>query len=222
MFDAFREKNNSDQTNDPTIIVQERGGNGSWRVPSADGILIGLLLPAIQTDGKSAGLLAGSVQIPDAEGLVRTILPYIEQDSVYPAIGVDSGVSSFIGPFTCPQDLSSLIGLLLPAVQGNFKPHELLFLNSAGKEVGRAGIIGPDAKRGTISSFFDISVVNDIMTINQRMDGSVKTVVSAPTPDAILIGLLLPAVQRNGARVGLLGGSLQTPSATVGFNAVND
>jgi hypothetical protein len=221
MFDAFREKNGASQTNDPTIIVQERGGDRSWRVPSADGILIGLLLPAVQADGKSAGLLAGSVQIPDAEGRVNTILPYIEQDSVYPAIGVDSGVSSFVGPFTSPAGVSSLIGLLLPAVQGNFSPHQLLFLNSSGKEVGRAGIIGPDNKGGAFSSFFDIFVADDYLTINQRTaDGSVKTI-TAPTTDGILIGLLLPAVQRNGARIGMLGGSLQTPGATVGFNAVN-
>jgi hypothetical protein len=96
-----------------------------------------------------------------------------------------------------------------------------VFFNGDGKAVARAGIIGPDNKLETFSSFIDIWYDDTAIRIDYRQaDGSVKTI-DVDSADGILIGLLLPAVHRNGKRVGLLGGSLQTPGATVGFQAVN-
>ena len=62
-------------------------------------VLIGLLLPAVQRNGESAGVIAASTQLLDADGSVRTILPYIEQDNLYRAGNIAAG-PALTDPFT--------------------------------------------------------------------------------------------------------------------------
>jgi hypothetical protein len=203
------------------LTVKQRGTRNVWTFSVADGNLIALLLPAVQDNGKPVGLVAGSAQFVNGDGIVNGILPFVSLDPGKP----QGDGAAFAGPFTAPGGLSSLIGLLLPAVQkvlpavqGNFKPFELLVLDSQGNTVARASIIGPEGKQGAFSAFFNVFFGDGSVRVDQRQaDGSVKTIGQGSSSDGMLIALLLPAVQKNGQTVGPLGGSLQTPTAVVGF-----
>jgi len=221
-FDVFWDL--SSEARQPMLAIKERGGDREWHVPSPDGILIGLLLPAVLPNGRQVGMLAGSVQVMDEEGQVSHILPYIEQDNLT-GDRAGTGGPSFIGPFTCPSDPSSpaglegvLIGMLLPAVQKVRAPHRFLLWNSTGKLIGDIRMIPPDDANRWFGVHFDIVMGDGSVRVMQRGGGLVA---EGSSPDGILIGLLLPAVLQGNQAVGMLGGSLQSPKETVAFQEIS-
>ena len=203
-----------------SLVVKERSGKRVWEVPTHDGILIALLLPAVQRNGRTVGFLAGSVQVGGAEGQVSQILPFIEQSSLK-SESEGTGIS-FVGPFTAGPGEAILIGLLLPAVQKVREAARFVLLNSDGKLVAQDRIIAPpESQSGPFTAFYELLLGDGSVRVERRMaDGSVR-VGEGASPDGILIGLLLPAVQSGDRTVGLLGGSLQTPSTTVAFQEAN-
>jgi hypothetical protein len=199
---------------DPLLVISERGANNVWRVPSSTGVLIGLLLPAVQPDGSSAGILAGSAQIIGEDGSVGDLLPFTQLGGLVGHTGgVNAGVS-FVGPATLAGNTTSLIGLLLPAVQRAREPHRLLLLNSLGDPIASIPLPAPEQQMDTplFGAQCLVFFAGGSVRVEQVLgDGSVRFVSNGVSPDGILIGLLLPAVQVGDKTVGPIGGSLQIP-----------
>lgn len=105
-----------------------------------------------------------------------------------------------------------LIGLLLPAVRNEASPFRLQLIDGTGTTLYDIPIA---AKTKRIDSFFDVFYQK-----SELGDGSVHVIDKATgqeigkgkKTDGILIALLLPAVQRNGERIGAIAGSVQIMS----------
>jgi hypothetical protein len=127
------------------------------------------------------------------------------------------------GPFQLQNGERVLIGLLLPAIQKVRESPSFSILDSSGKELFRARPGPPtDPNASFFSSFFDITYraaspngggVFDIRGKGTPGGGDIVTV---PTADGVLIGLLLPAIQPNGMTASPLATSMQSFNANGG------
>lgn len=200
-------------------IVDRTGQSAELRVPTQHSSLIGLLLPAVR---KGPALLAGSVQVLGPEGRPTEVLPYIEQDNIYLAAGGEAS-HFFVGPFVTPPGETSLIGLLLPAVQ---KVREggarLRLLDGAGNAVApeiQFSEGGRALQAAAVSAFHNPA--NGLFELEIRMgDGSVRSLEIPAPQDGILIGMLLPAVQKV-REAAPLGGSVLVGSQSLALQKVS-
>lgn len=210
------------------LSVWERGGRGEWHVPS-DGILIGLLLPAVQENGASAGMLAGSVQVRGAQGWVVDILPFLEQDNhLGHTGGSNRGTGhSFAGFFTVPPGERMKVALLIPAVQGirHAPPRpqayvRLLIIVANSKPLAEVPLPQPaDLQAPYFPANFSIHYADgSVRFIRDTISGG-ELVGEGPSADGIICALLLPAVHER-RTLGLVGGSVYTARQTVGFSQV--
>jgi prepilin-type processing-associated H-X9-DG protein len=211
----FRIHNRYDTESRGRLLVVTDTSGSMFEIPTADGILIGLLLPAVMPDGTSAGIHAGSVNVLMGDGSVRSLLPYIEQDNL---VRKSQGAGPmFVGPALLQLGTHSLIGLLLPAVQKVREPFRLQITDGTSNTIMVAEIM--PGERGQRSSFFDVFVSDDVWTI--KKDGVEQKLLAAPKNN-VLIGLLLPAVQKvraGASSVGALGGSLMLPGDAAAFES---
>jgi hypothetical protein len=209
------------------LVVRERQTGRTWEVPAPDGILIALLLPAVLPSGQSAGINAGAVQLMSDLGKPAELLPYIEQDNLYSRGGTAGGGGgaghAFVGPFLTGQGENALIGLLLPAVQKVRQAASFHLLNSDGKVAAATPLPAPEKPAGRFFGASLQAVMGDgSVRLEQVMaDGSVRPIGEGPSPDGILIGLLLPAVLGNGATVDAVGGSLRLGGHTSALQKVH-
>lgn len=199
----------------PILVVSRETGE-QWNVPTADGILIGLLLPAVQRTGLPAVQLAASVfqggLLPENAvsqlGQRGFLLPFIEQDNLLLSAAGSARRHHFVGPFQLSSEESGAeIGLLLPAVQRVREAARMVFLDSAGN------ILSSTALPAVRSPFYDATFAavwgDGSVRIFQKVRGGEDVLVGEGAPDGVLIGLLLPAVQLNGVSAGLVGGTLR-------------
>lgn len=193
-----------------SLVIDEVGTERSFTLPRADGILIALLLPAVQRR-TSPGLLAGCTQV-FYEGEVQSLLPFIEQDNLY------ARTHQFFGPLTLEAEGKHEIGLLLPAVQRVRVPARLILLNGLGDVVAEIPL--PTEGTDPVVPFHFLLVRNGELTrvFRQPPGADEELLVEAPTPEGVLIGLLLPAVQRNGKPAAVLGGSIRAGDETLPFS----
>jgi hypothetical protein len=189
------------------VLVSERGGKRRWQVPSTDGILIGLLLPAVQKDGSSAGMLAGSVQVGGPNGIIA-VVPFSETTALH--VRLPPPRNYFVGPFTLTQGEPAQLGMLLPAVQKVREAARFQLVNGDGRLIAEDVLAAPPERQsGPFGVQYDLLFGDGSVRVQRRMaDGSVR-VGEGTTVDGILIGLLLPAVHAGGAAADFLGGSLQ-------------
>jgi hypothetical protein len=208
--------------------IVDRTQNRSWTVQNDDGILIGLLLPAVQ-DGPA--ILAGSVQILDEAGRTVEILPYVEQDNF---VGDPGQLShQFVGPFSLlpavqlptdqlPTDQRAIIGVLLPAVQKARGGARLALLDMFGNNAlggyEHPLAFGDGSVRTAIIAIRGLGDNRFEATFPALADGSVRTLIGL-APQGILIGLLLPAVQK--ARAALCDGSVLIGSQAMALQKVS-
>lgn len=182
-----------------SLLVSEVGTNRTWQVPTQDGILMALLLPAVQRGGSA--FLAGSAQIL-SDGRTQALVPFIEQQSLR------SGGHQFVGPFPLDQEGYTEMSLLLPAVQKVRQPARLLILNGLGAAIAQVEL-PTEGATAPVPVLMRLFWEGNVVKVQQLFgDGSVKEVGAGTSPNGMLIGLLLPAVQRNGRPAGLLGGAV--------------
>jgi hypothetical protein len=196
-------------------LTDEEGGILA-DLPTADGVLMALLLPAVQEPGP--GMLAGSVQLL-GDGSVRTLLPFIEQDNFFRS---DDGGHHFVGPIRLTSGEPARGIIFLPPIKRTRAPARVLILNSRAEVLARLAIpIDPEADAVVVGQFE--AVVSDGLAVisHPTADGGSEVVGRGGCPDGVLVALLLPAVQSEGNLVPLLGGSLITPRLTIGFTDVS-
>jgi hypothetical protein len=116
--------------------------------------------------------------------------------------------------------IAVLIGLLLPAVQRLREPHKFVLLNSAGRTLFSEDLLPAVQQPGSLlfGVQYQVAMGDGSVRISRVMgDGSVREVGRGIYIDDIIIGLLLPAVHRNGQTIAGLGGSLRAPGLNVEF-----
>jgi hypothetical protein len=119
------------------------------------------------------------------------------------------------GPFQLHDGERALIGLLLPAVQRAKAPARFLLLNGQGKALfGKTPGPPQNSNVPIFGSFFDITYraagPNNPDGIFECREAANDPPIIVPSEDGILIGLLLPAVQRNGKASSPLATSMQS------------
>jgi hypothetical protein len=128
------------------------------------------------------------------------------------------------GPFQLHDGERVLVGLLLPAVQRAKAPASFLLLNGQGMRlwVVTPGPPNSNPNASFFDSFFDITYRaagpnnpnGGAFEIRGKGVPGGGDIVTVPSEDGILIGLLLPAVQRNGKASSPLATSMQSFDAT--------
>jgi len=127
------------------------------------------------------------------------------------------------GPFMLHDGERVLVGLLLPYIEQPGSMASFRILDSSGKELYETKPGPPvNTNQGSMfSSFFDItyrppSATNNGGMFEVRESALGKVIAILPSTDGILIGLLLPAVQRNGKIAAPLAASMQSFNANGG------
>jgi hypothetical protein len=178
-------------------------------------------LPAVQL---AASAFTGGVRTGAEPGF---LLPFVEQDNLVTALVGTARRHYFIGPIQLTQGGdSALIGMLLPAVQKVRSPAQMLFLDSKGGIVANALLPAVQKDPAAAASpFFDArfeaGFADGSVRIVQKVRGGDDVVIGQGGQDGILIGLLLPAVQTNGAPAGLVGGTLRLGGAHYQFEGIS-
>ncbi len=108
------------------------------------------------------------------------------------------------GPISLNQGESALIGLLLPAVQRVETPGRLELVDSAGKVFLSVTVATGDGSVRT--AFFHATFADGSVRV---FNSTGEEIGKSSSKDGILIGLLLPAVQKDGAVVAPIAASVQ-------------
>jgi hypothetical protein len=207
----FRLRSRLDRGAGVVVDVEDSKGNPLGEISTGDGVLMALLVPAVQ---KGPGMLAGSVQL-FGDGSVKTLLPFIEQDNFFRS---NRGGHHFAGPLQLTSGQTARIGLLLPAVQRIREPARYLLVNSQAAVIAEAQVSTEGKPESMVATWLEQTVENGSATLSRRLPaGGSEVLGGGACPDGILIGLLLPAVQRPRVPVPLIGGGVIAPDTTIGF-----
>lgn len=109
------------------------------------------------------------------------------------------------GPVQLTSGENAQVSLLLPAVQRQKAPFVFVLLDRDGKPIGSAEL--PAVQNQAIGGA-NLLVGFNGQEVRVVLEGSRSVLFQGPS-DGLVTGLLLPAVQHNGARVGPIAGTLQ-------------
>ncbi len=147
-----------------------------------------------------------------AAALLAIVSASIVLPSAAKAQGGPNGSQEFktAGPISLNNNEGILIGLLLPAVQRRVAlPYRLELFDASGKMLVEIPITPEQSRK---ASFFDVFYGDGSVRVMDRKSTTGKPLYEGRS-DGILIGLLLPAVQRNGESIGAIAGSFQLMNA---------